>query len=103
MPSQPMTRAQFLTRAAAAVAGTTLPMVASRGAAGAALPQRLTYRGVGYEVADGATPDTGWNAARMRVDLAAISGDLHANSVSVFGDGVERLIRTTEAAANRGL
>src|SRR4051812_42785305 len=68
MPHQPMTRAQFLTRAVAAVAGATMPMAAARGARGAALARRLTYRGVGYEVADGATLDAAWNAARMRAD-----------------------------------
>jgi hypothetical protein len=100
---QPMTRAQFLARAAAAVAGATTPMVAAGRAAGATVPRALTYRGVGYEVADGATRDTGWNAIRMRRDLTAIAEDLHANSVSVFGDGVRRLVQTAEEAARRGL
>jgi hypothetical protein len=103
MPTQPMTRAQFLTRAAAAVAGATMPMMAPGRAPGAAIPRRLTHRGVGYEVADGATPDTGWNAGRMRGDLTAIADDLHANSVSVFGDGVPRLAQTAEEAVRRGL
>lgn len=96
-----MTRAQFLTRTAAGVAAATLPLAAPGRAAGDVC--RLTYRGVGYEVADGATPATSWNAARMRADLGAIANDLHANAVSVFGDGVARLLETTEEAARRGL
>jgi hypothetical protein len=94
MPSEPITRAQFLAQAGAAAAFAAMPTAAQR---------RLTYRGVGYEVADGATLDTGWNAVRMRTDLTAIADDLHANSVSVFGDGVRRLTETAEEAARRGL
>jgi hypothetical protein len=101
MTKPPLTRAQFLTRTAAAVAATALPLSAPGRAAGEV--RRLTYRGVGYEVADGATRATSWNAARMRADLAAIAGRLQANSVSVFGDGVERLLATTEEAVRRGL
>ncbi|QKW10952.1 abortive phage infection protein [Streptomyces sp. NA04227] len=63
----------------------------------------LTYRGVCYEVIGGETPHTGWSAARMRADLRAIDKDLHASSVSVFGDGVERLRDTANEAAERGL
>jgi hypothetical protein len=103
MATEPMTRAQFLTRTAATGAGATLPMVAAGRASGAAVTRRLVHRGVGYEVADGATPHTGWTAGRMRRDLTAIAEDLHANSVSVFGDGVRRLAQTAEEAARRGL
>jgi hypothetical protein len=99
MTKQPMTRAQFLTRGAATVAAVALRL----GGPSRAFARRLTYRGVGYEVAGGATPATSWSAARMRADLAAIAGDLHANSVSVFGDGVARLLETTEEAVRRGL
>jgi hypothetical protein len=99
----PMTRSQFLTRAAATVAGATVPMVAAGCASGAVLPRRLTYRGVGYEVADGETADTGWDAGRMRRDLTAMAEDLRANSVSVFGDGVQRLAQTAEEAVRRDL
>jgi hypothetical protein len=94
MATEPITRAEFLATGAAAAAVAAMPSVA---------PRSLTYRGVGYEVADGATPATSWSAARMRGDLKAIAGDLHANSVSVFGDGVERLVQTAEEAARRGL
>ncbi|ADB49531.1 hypothetical protein [Conexibacter woesei] len=99
MHEQKISRARFLAAAAAAgVAAAT-----SANGAGAARPRGLTYRGVGYEVADGATPHTGWNAARMRADLGAIADELHASSVSVYGDGVERLARTAAQAADRGL
>ncbi|MBL1100650.1 abortive phage infection protein [Streptomyces coffeae] len=63
----------------------------------------LRYRGVSYEVIDGETPFTGWNATRMRHDLRAIRDQLHASSVSVFGTGVERLAATSSEAAERGL
>jgi len=103
MATSSLTRAQFLTLAAATVAGAALPVVGPRRASAAVVPRRLRHRGVGYEVADGATPDTSWNAVRMRRDLTVIAEDLHANSVSVFGDGVGRLAQTAEAAARRGL
>ncbi|MGO4756884.1 abortive phage infection protein, partial [Streptomyces sp. 2MCAF27] len=66
-------------------------------------PGGLTYRGVSYEVIDGGTPETSWNAARMRKDIQTIKNDLHAGSVSVFGDGVDRLKATSSEAAERGL
>jgi len=95
-----ITRAQFLTGAiATGVGASALP-------ANAAAPRRpfgLTYRGVGYEVADGETPYTSYNAQRMRHDLWTIRYALWASSVSVFGDGVERLRATAERAAQLGL
>ncbi|MGX5184686.1 abortive phage infection protein [Streptomyces avermitilis] len=63
----------------------------------------LTYRGVVYEVGDGETPATAWNPTRMRGDLRAVAHDLHADSVKVTGDGVERLTATAAEAAERGL
>ncbi|MFD9905106.1 abortive phage infection protein [Streptomyces sp. NPDC059063] len=107
-----MTRGSFLAGAAAvgatAMVGTAL---SGQPAAAAARPggeradarRGLTYRGVLYECADGETPDTGWNRARMRSDLRAISGELHANSVVAYGTGVERLTATATEAAERGL
>jgi hypothetical protein len=96
-----MTRQQFLTRAAgAALAGAIAPAVTAHAAP---IPRRLTYRGVGYEVADGATRATSWDRARMRGDLRAIAEDLHASSVSVFGSGVERLTETATEAVQRDL
>ncbi|WP_367041576.1 abortive phage infection protein [Streptomyces sp. Je 1-332] len=64
---------------------------------------RLRYRGVCYEAVAGETPSTGWSAARMREDLCVIDERLHATTVSVFGDGVERLGATATEAAERGL
>ncbi|WP_223775787.1 abortive phage infection protein [Streptomyces sp. 135] len=66
-------------------------------------PRGLTYRGVCYQVGDGESHATRWTPARMRHDVRAIRRDLHANSVSVFGDGVERLAATASEAAERGL
>ncbi len=63
----------------------------------------LTYRGVVYEVTDGETPSTGWSPGRMRRDLRAVAHDLHADSVKVTGDGVERLTATAAEAAELGL
>lgn len=104
MPQHQITRSQFLAGAAGAiVAGALAPHLPVGPARAAAQRPGLTYRGVGYEIADGATRATSWNAARMRADLRAIADDLHANSVSVFGDGVERLTQTATEAAERGL
>ena len=106
-----ISRARFLAQAAALGAATAATPVIAAGwaradeadAATAANARGLTYRGIGYEVADGGTPETGWSAARMRADMRAIGEQLHANSVSVFGDGVERLSATASEAAERGL
>jgi hypothetical protein len=109
VPDERISRARFLARAAALGAGTAVTPTISAGWAqahqsGAAVTARgLTYRGVGYEVADGGTPVTGWKSARMRTDMRVISDELHANSVSVFGDGVKRLSATASEAAERGL
>ena len=102
MPEPSLDRSHFLAGAAAMIAGAALPGLAT-GAAQAVVPRGLTYRGVAYEVADGAYPSTSWDVGRMRVDLSAIAHELHANSVSVFGNGVERLIDTAEEAAQQGL
>ncbi|NKI42284.1 abortive phage infection protein [Streptomyces physcomitrii] len=114
MRGRKISRGQFLTGAAAVgIAGTAGGILTGRGThrAEATEPGQaarrghrgLTYRGVGYEVADGETPHTGWNAARMRKDLRVIRRDLGANSVSVFGDGVDRLKATSTQAAEEGL
>ncbi|MET9494383.1 abortive phage infection protein [Streptomyces sp. NPDC006552] len=63
----------------------------------------LAHRGVVYEIGDGETPATGWNVRDMRDDLRAVAHDLHADSVKVTGDGVERLAATATEAAERGL
>lgn len=94
-----ISRAQFLATAGIAGAAAVLPDRAMAATA----RKGLTFRGVGYEVTDGGTAATGWNAARMRTDMHAIRNRLHAGSVSVFGDGVERLTATATEAAERGL
>ncbi|MEV5978665.1 abortive phage infection protein [Streptomyces sp. NPDC052114] len=107
-----ITRGRFLTGAGAvgmaAVAGNLAAPGAARAAtapapAGTGVRRGLTYRGVCYEVGDGESPAMAWNAARMRHDMRALRQDLHASSVSVFGDGVERLAATASEAAERGL
>lgn len=105
-------RAQFLGGAAAvgvaSVAGAfaagraraaSRPAAAGRGRPGGG----VRHRGVMYEVITGESPATGWHADRMRADLRAVRNDLHANTVSVFGDGVDRLAATASEAAERGL
>jgi hypothetical protein len=102
--SEGISRARFL--AGAAAAGLTGALGAGSGAEAATRTgnrRGLKYRGVSYEVADGETPATGWNATRMRGDMRAIKDGLHADSVSVFGDGVDRLRATASEAAERGL
>ncbi|MEU5048954.1 abortive phage infection protein [Streptomyces sp. NPDC021096] len=39
----------------------------------------------------------------MREDIRVIKDELHASSVSVFGDGIDRLTATSSEAAERGL
>ncbi|MES9507571.1 abortive phage infection protein [Streptomyces sp. NPDC000609] len=63
----------------------------------------LTHRGICYTIGAGETPGTAWSAARMREDLRAIRNDLHATSVEVTGDGVDRLNATASEAAELGL
>ncbi|MDX3242715.1 abortive phage infection protein [Streptomyces sp. ME18-1-4] len=63
----------------------------------------LRHRGVVYTVGEGERPATGWNAQRMRADIRAIRQDLHADTVDVTGDGVERLAATAAEAAEQGL
>ncbi|MFI5794954.1 abortive phage infection protein [Streptomyces sp. NPDC051677] len=63
----------------------------------------LGHRGVVYTVGEGETPATGWNAKRMRADIRAIREDLHADTVDVTGDGVERLAATAAEAAEQDL
>ena len=94
-------RAQFLAGAAAlGVAATVLP---ARPAAATGRTRGLTHRGVVYTVGEGETPGTAWSATRMRRDIRAVRDDLHADTVDVTGDGVERLTATAAEAAERGL
>lgn len=96
-----ITRGQLLRGSAlAGLAAATLPPTANANTS----PRRQTrWRGVGYDVSSGESPQTGWRAHQMRTDLKAIAKDLHANTIHVFGDGVERLDATATEAAERDL
>ncbi|BET50251.1 hypothetical protein RGQ21_52330 [Kitasatospora aureofaciens] len=101
-----ISRARFLAGAAAlGLAGAVLPATGAQAAdARTGRPGRgLTRRGVVYTVGAGETPGTAWDPARMRADVRAIRRDLHANTVDVTGDGVERLTATAAEAAERDL
>ena len=92
-------RAHFL--AGAAALGLSAAVLPSRPAA--ASGRGLRHRGVVYTVGEGETPGTAWSAARMRRDIRAVRDRLHADTVDVTGDGVERLTATAAEAAERGL
>lgn len=99
-------RAQFLAGAAVlGVAAATLPArpaaATAREAAGSG--RGLRHHGVVYTVGAGETPGTAFSTARMRADVRAIREDLHADTLDVTGDGVERLTATAAEAAERGL
>ncbi|MEU6256390.1 abortive phage infection protein [Streptomyces sp. NPDC047043] len=94
-------RAQFL--AGAAALGVTAAVLPSGSAAAATGRHGLRHRGVVYTVGEGDTPGTAWSAARMRRDIRVIRDELHADTVDVTGDGVERLTATAAEAAERGL
>ncbi|MFE1923798.1 abortive phage infection protein [Streptomyces asoensis] len=96
-----ISRAGFLAGAAAVGAAAALGPPAAAHATGRR--RGLRRRGVVYTVGEGETPATGWNAERMRADLRAVRRDLHADTVDVTGDGVERLAATAAEAAENGL
>ncbi|GGK45159.1 hypothetical protein GCM10010094_01050 [Streptomyces flaveus] len=115
-----ISRARFMAGAAvvggaAAVGGLAAPASASTRAAASgatavaaestAVEARrgLTHRGVVYTLGKGETPGTAWSERRMREDVRVIAGELHADSVEVTGDGVERLNATASEVAERGL
>lgn len=102
-----ISRARFLAGAAAVGVAGAMVSAGSAGAArqdGRAGARRgLTRRGVVYTLVAGETPATAWSAERMRADLRAIRDDLHADTVDVTGDGVERLTATAAEAAELGL
>ncbi|MFD9099168.1 abortive phage infection protein [Streptomyces collinus] len=107
-----LTRARFLAgMAGVGVAAGGLPAgyaptaeAAAAGATGAeGVRPGLRHRGVVYTVGAGGTPGTAFRTARMRRDVAAIRDRLHADTVEVTGDGVERLTATATEAAERGL
>ncbi|MCX4880675.1 abortive phage infection protein [Streptomyces sp. NBC_00847] len=94
-----ISRAGFLAGAAAlGLSAALLPSQPAR-----ATGRGLRHRGVVYTVGEGETPGTAWSAARMRRDIRAIRGELHADTVDVTGDGVERLTATAAEAAEHGL
>src|SRR5690348_11116670 len=105
-----LTRARFLAgMAGVGVAAGGLPAGSARAAGGGAgggavgAGGGLGHRGVVYTVGEGETPGTAFAAARMRRDMAVIRDRLHADTVEVTGDGVERLTATAGEAAERGL
>ncbi|MCL8017810.1 abortive phage infection protein [Streptomyces sp. AS02] len=102
-----ISRARFLAGAAAVgLAGAVLPTgqaVATGTSQQGGRHRGLEHRGVVYTVGAGETPATAWSAARMRRDVRVIRDDLHADTLDVTGDGVERLTATAAEAAERGL
>ncbi|MBQ0849152.1 abortive phage infection protein [Streptomyces sp. BH-SS-21] len=106
-----MSRARFMAAAAAVGVGAAagLPLASAAEAAAEDDTRRgragrgLTHRGVVYTVGAGETPGTAWSERRMRGDIRAIAHDLHADTVEVTGDGVERLTATADEVAERGL
>ncbi|MEV8591511.1 abortive phage infection protein [Streptomyces sp. NPDC052012] len=105
-----ISRARFLAGAAAVgLAGAAGPAgragaATTRAAATGSTSRRgLRRHGVVYTVGAGETPGTEWSARRMRADVRAIRDDLHADTLDVTGDGVERLTATAAEAAERGL
>ncbi|MGW4754440.1 abortive phage infection protein [Streptomyces chartreusis] len=98
-----ISRARFLAGAAAAglVGAAALP--AGQAIAAPRKRRGLKHRGVVYTVGAGETPGTAWSTARMRRDVRLIRDDLHADTLDVTGDGVDRLTATAAEAAERGL
>jgi hypothetical protein len=97
--SEGISRAGFLAGAGAIGAAAATPgRPGGRGTG-----KGLTHRGVCYTVGAGETPGTAWSTARMREDLRAIKHGLHATSIEVTGDGVDRLDATASEAAELGL
>ncbi|WP_261989507.1 abortive phage infection protein, partial [Streptomyces sp. uw30] len=99
-----ISRARFLAGAAAVgLAGAVLPSSQAAATGGGPKRKGLKHRGVVYTVGAGETPGTAWSAARMRGDVRVIRDDLHADTIDVTGDGVDRLVATAAEAAERGL
>jgi hypothetical protein len=100
-------RAQFLAATAAVgIAGAALPAGRAAATPNTATSERrrgLAHRGVVYTVGQGETPGTAWSTARMRQDIRVIRDTLHADTVDVTGDGVDRLTATAAEAAEQGL
>ncbi|MFI1012825.1 abortive phage infection protein [Streptomyces sp. NPDC020965] len=115
MRNDGVSRARFLAGAGAGAVGAAALLGAAGGATAAHAtpgagppggPRRrsgLTHRGVCYTIGAGETPGTAWRPERARHDVRAIQRGLHADSIKVTGDGVERLTTTAAEAAERGL
>jgi hypothetical protein len=87
-----------------AAAASTGAAAAGPASAGASRPRPgLGHRGVVYTVGAGEKPGTAFSAGRMRRDIRVIRDALHADTVDVTGDGVERLTATAAEAAEQGL
>lgn len=98
-----ISRARFLAGAAAAGLAGAAALPAGQAVAAPGKRRGLKRRGVVYTVGAGETPGTAWSAARMRRDVRLIRDDLHADTLDVTGDGVDRLTATAAEAAERGL
>ncbi|MFJ4363088.1 abortive phage infection protein [Streptomyces chartreusis] len=98
-----ISRARFLAGAAAAGLAGAAVLPAGQAVAAPRKRRGLKHRGVVYTVGAGETPGTAWSAARMRRDVRLIRDDLHADTLDVTGDGVDRLTATAAEAAERGL
>ncbi|MFJ1870189.1 abortive phage infection protein [Streptomyces chartreusis] len=98
-----ISRARFLAGAAAAGLAGAAALPAGQAAAAPRRQRGLKHRGVVYTVGAGETPGTAWSDARMRRDVRLIRDDLHADTLDVTGDGVDRLTATAAEAAERGL
>ncbi|MEV0734745.1 abortive phage infection protein [Streptomyces sp. NPDC050549] len=99
-------RKQFLAGALAlGTAGALLPsgQATAKEQTAASGRRGLRRHGVVYTVGEGGTPATAWSPRRMRADLRAVRDELHADTVEVTGDGVERLTATAARAAELGL
>ncbi|MFB6644068.1 abortive phage infection protein [Streptomyces chartreusis] len=98
-----ISRARFLAGAAAAGLAGAAALPAGQAVAAPRKRRGLKHRGVVYTVGAGETPGTAWSEARMRRDVRLIRDDLHADTLDVTGDGVDRLTATAAEAAERGL
>ncbi len=67
----------------------------------------LSYRGLAYDTGTAYGPGPlsreVWNKQLLEGELDAISDQLHANSVTIFGTDIERLVESATAALERDL
>jgi hypothetical protein len=89
-----------------AAGGGLLAACPEDGAAPAAPPLSLRYRGMNYDVGtdSGLAPfRAAWHAESVRRDIRAIRDELHCNAIGVHGTDVVRLTETSAYALERGL